>query len=77
MSGPPRRKPSAAPASVLSDEDIELLRLVAGGLPDATIARRLQVADRTVRRRLRRICDALGVSSRLEAAVQAAQQGLL
>lgn len=77
MSGPPERKPQGAPAQTLSDEDIALLRLVADGLSDTTIARRLEVTDRTVRRRLRRVCDTLGVRSRLEAAVQAAQQDLL
>ena len=62
---------------VLSPDDVDLLRLLAEGLPMATIARRLQLSDRTVRRRVRSICDRIGVNAPVQAIVWAAQRELL
>jgi DNA-binding NarL/FixJ family response regulator len=61
----------------LAREDLDLLELLADGLPLSTIARRLELSDRTVRRRLRSICDRLGFTAPIQAVVWAARRGLL
>ena len=66
-----------APAPGLDGPDIELLRLVAAGLPLESVARRLGTSERTVRRRTKAICDRLGVTAPIEAVVWAARQGLV
>ena len=67
----------AAVQPVLNQEDVELLRLLSQGLPTDAVARRLELSDRTVRRRTRAICDRLGVSAPVQAIVWAARRGLL
>lgn len=62
---------------VLEDEDLCLLRLLADGLPVEAVARRLDLSDRTVRRRTRAICDRLDVHAPVQAIVWAAERGLL
>lgn len=61
----------------LTDDDLALLSLLARGLPLDAIARRLGTSDRTVRRRVRAVCDRLGVQAPIEAVVWAARRGLL
>jgi DNA-binding NarL/FixJ family response regulator len=61
----------------LSRDDVELLRLLAGGLPLDAVARRLHTSDRTVRRRVKAICDRLGCRSSIQAVAWAARQGLV
>jgi DNA-binding NarL/FixJ family response regulator len=61
----------------LNSQEVELLRLLAGGLPLDAVARRLHTSERTVRRRMRAICDRLGCSSSIEAVVWAARRGLI
>ena len=61
----------------LSRGDVELLRLLARGLPLGAVARRLNTSERTVRRRVRGICERLGVTASIEAVVWAARQGLV
>lgn len=62
---------------VLNHEDVELLRLLSEGLPTDAVARRLELSERTVRRRMRAICDRLGLSAPIQAIVWAARRGLL
>ena len=66
-----------AGAEPLSHQDVELLRLLAQGLPLGSVARRMRTSERTVRRRTRAICNRLGVSETIQAVVWAAHQGLL
>lgn len=61
----------------IDPDDIRLLRLLARGLPVEAVARRLELSDRTVRRRTRAVCDRIGVSTVIEAVVWAAHRGLL
>ena len=61
----------------LSRQDVELLRFLAGGLPLDAVARRLNTSERTVRRRVKAICDRLGCTSSIQAVVWAARQGLV
>jgi DNA-binding NarL/FixJ family response regulator len=72
--------PSAAPvelATELSHQDVELLRLLAGGLPLDAVARRMGKSERTVRRRVRGICDQLGLGTSIQAVAWAARRGLV
>jgi len=68
-SGTDRWKPSA--------RDLEIMRLLVDGLTLESIARRLDVSERTVRRRLQATADALGVDSTLQAIVEAVRRGLI
>ncbi|WP_328608497.1 LuxR C-terminal-related transcriptional regulator [Amycolatopsis sp. NBC_00345] len=61
----------------LEREEIALLALLAEGLPLDAIARRLDLSDRTVRRRVRSICDRLGLATPIQAVVWAARRGLV
>ena len=61
----------------LTRREIEVLRLVADGLNNQTIAERLFVSDHTVHRHLANILNKLSVSSRAAAVAQAARRGLL
>jgi DNA-binding NarL/FixJ family response regulator len=53
------------------------LRLLADGVLPGAVARRLRTPERTVRRRIRDICDRLGVDAPIQAVVWAARRGLL
>jgi DNA-binding NarL/FixJ family response regulator len=64
-------------AAPLSRQDVELLRLLAAGHPLGTVARRMSTSERTVRRRVRAICDQLGCTSSIQAVVWAARRGLV
>ncbi|MER7484418.1 LuxR C-terminal-related transcriptional regulator [Streptomyces sp. NPDC126497] len=59
----------------LSPRERELLRLMARGLNDEAIRRRLGVSLRTVRRIVADLCARLGAASRFEAGYQAARRG--
>jgi DNA-binding NarL/FixJ family response regulator len=68
----------AAPrGSGLTRREIEVLRLVAEGLNNQSIAERLFVSDHTVHRHLANILSKLSVSTRAAAVAQAARRGLL
>ncbi|MEU9647512.1 helix-turn-helix transcriptional regulator [Streptomyces sp. NPDC048110] len=59
----------------LSPREKELLRLMARGLNDEAIRRRLGVSLRTVRRIVAELCARLGAASRFEAGYRAAKRG--
>jgi DNA-binding NarL/FixJ family response regulator len=62
----------AAPADkALSAREREVLRLVAQGLANKQIARRLGISERTVKAHLTNVFSALGVSDRTQAALWA------
>jgi DNA-binding NarL/FixJ family response regulator len=61
----------------LTRREIEVLRLVAEGLNNQTIAERLFVSDHTVHRHLANILNKLDVSTRAAAVAQAVRRGLL
>lgn len=65
------------PRPDLSEDDVALLALLARGLSLDTVARRLEMSERTVRRRTRTICDRLGVTTPIEAVVWAARRDLI
>ncbi|QDQ16200.1 hypothetical protein FH965_08975 [Streptomyces spectabilis] len=59
------------------EEHRDLLRLLAGGLKDEAIARRLGVHVHTARRRISRLLDDLDADTRFQAGAQAALRGWL
>jgi len=59
----------------LSDREEEVLALVAQGLPNKLIARRLEISERTVKGHLTRIFERIGVSDRTQAALWARERG--
>jgi DNA-binding NarL/FixJ family response regulator len=64
-------------AAGLSRQDLELVRLLAGGLPLDAVARRVNTSERTVRRRVKAIRDRLGFSSSIQVVAWAAREGLV
>lgn len=67
---------SAKPFPELTDRERAVLELVADGLGNASIARRLGLSIKTVRNYLSRIFAKLQIADRTEAAVQARRAGL-
>jgi DNA-binding CsgD family transcriptional regulator len=67
----------AAHTPELSGREFSVLRLLAQGLTDAAVARRLWICDRSVRRLIAALQRKLGVDSRFELAVEAGRRGLL
>jgi len=61
----------------LDADDLELLCLLATGASLEAIARRLELSERTVRRRVRRVCDRLEVGTAVEAVAWAARRHLV
>lgn len=61
----------------LTPREIEVLRLVAAGLTNREIARRLHLSEGTVRNYLSRVLDRLGMRDRTQAAIYARDHGLL
>ena len=59
------------------EEDRRLLELLADGLPLEAIARHLKISERTVRRRIRSLCDRIGVGNPVQAVVWAVRVGIL
>lgn len=61
----------------LSDRELEVLRLIADGLANAEIARRLVISEKTVKGHVSNILSKLHMLDRTQAAVFAWQQGLV
>lgn len=59
----------------LTDREREVLDLIAGGLANAAIARRLDISDKTVRNHISNIFSKLQVVSRAQAIVRAKDAG--
>ncbi|MEV7777133.1 helix-turn-helix domain-containing protein [Kitasatospora sp. NPDC088351] len=58
-----------------SPSDLRLLSLLVAGLPDRAVATHLGVSKRTVERRVRRLLDRAGVSTRIQLGLHAAREG--
>jgi DNA-binding NarL/FixJ family response regulator len=65
---------AAGPALTAREE--EVLRLLAEGLPNKLIARRLEISERTVKGHLTRVFERIGVTDRTQAALWAREHGL-
>ena len=61
----------------LNREELELLAEIATGVTTEVAARHLELSARTLRRRIRNVCDLLGVNTPIEAVVWAARRQLI
>jgi two-component system, NarL family, nitrate/nitrite response regulator NarL len=61
----------------LTGREREVLQLLAEGLPNKTIARRLEISEHTVKFHVNAILSKLGAQSRTEAVVRASRLGLI
>lgn len=66
-----------AQVEALTPREMEVLQLLAAGLPNKTIANRLSITDHTVKFHVNAIMTKLGVQSRTEAVVRATKLGLI
>jgi DNA-binding NarL/FixJ family response regulator len=64
------------PLDVLTDREREVLVLVADGLPNKQIGRRLEISEKTVKAHLTSIFRAIGVTDRMQAGLWARRHGL-
>lgn len=64
------------PVGALSSREREVLALVAQGLPNKVLARRLGISEKTVKAHLTSIFRAIGVDDRTQAAIWAVRNGL-
>ena len=67
----------AALVEPLTPRELDVLRLMAEGLPNKTIAARLKISEHTVKFHVNTILGKLGVASRTEAVVRATRLGLI
>jgi DNA-binding NarL/FixJ family response regulator len=68
---------SETQVEALTPREMEVLQLLASGLPNKTIASRLSITDHTVKFHVNAIMTKLGVQSRTEAVVRATKLGLI
>jgi DNA-binding NarL/FixJ family response regulator len=73
----PNPMPSDVPLEALTGREMEVLQLLAEGLPNKLIAARLGITDHTVKFHVNAIMGKLGVQSRTEAVVRATRSGLI
>jgi len=67
----------AALYATLSEREREVLQLIAAGLPNARIAERLVISERTVKSHVNNILSKLHVADRTQAAIYAWREGLV
>lgn len=72
---PPTGHPAPPQPEPLAEEDRRVIALLASGTTDETAARVIGVSVRHLRRRVARLMERLGASSRFEAGVAAARKG--
>jgi DNA-binding NarL/FixJ family response regulator len=68
---------TTAAAQSVSEQDVKLLTMLAGGYKDRAVARALGVTERTVGRRIQELMTQLNASTRFQAGLQAARKGWL
>jgi DNA-binding NarL/FixJ family response regulator len=75
-----RRERDAGDESIhepLTPREIEVLELLAEGLPNKSIARRLGISDQTVKVHVASVCGKLGAANRTGAVRRALRRGLV
>jgi DNA-binding NarL/FixJ family response regulator len=73
---PGNRAATNATLEQLTARERDVLSLVATGLPNKAIARRLAISEKTVKAHLTRVFAVVGVSDRTSAALWAQRHGL-
>lgn len=68
---------AAPPADPLTPRELEVLTLMADGLPNKAIAARLGISDQTVKFHVAAICGKLGARNRTGAVRLALAEGLI
>lgn len=61
----------------LTPREVQVLELLAEGLPNKAIAARLAISDQTVKFHVAAICGKLGAANRTDAVRRAARRGLI
>jgi DNA-binding NarL/FixJ family response regulator len=74
---PPARDADAGLAEPLSEREVQILRLLAGGLTNRQIAERLSMAEGTIKNYVTNILGKLGARDRTQAAIRARKLGLI
>jgi DNA-binding NarL/FixJ family response regulator len=74
---PPARGADAGLAEPLSEREVEILRLLAGGLTNREIAQRLSLAEGTVKNYVTNVLGKLGARDRTQASIRARKLGLI
>lgn len=77
---PPRPGPADADdpsPETITPRELDVLELIAEGLPNKSIAARLGISDQTVKFHVASICGKLGAANRTDALRRAARRGLL
>jgi DNA-binding NarL/FixJ family response regulator len=69
--------PRNDPKAVLTDRELEVLRLLGGGKANKVIAAELSISERTARTHVSNILGKLDLSSRTQAALWAVREGLV
>jgi DNA-binding NarL/FixJ family response regulator len=72
-----RREDPAALVEPLTSREIQVLELLAEGLPNKTIAARLGISDQTVKFHVASIAGKLGASNRTDTVRRAVRRGLI
>ena len=62
---------------MLSNRELEILKLVARGLDNAQIAAQLCISPRTAKNHLSHVLAKLGMNNRVQAAIYAVRHGLV
>ena len=74
---PERRTDDEALPEALTPREIQVLELLAEGLPNKAIAARLQISDQTVKFHVASIYGKLGAANRTDAVRRAVRHGLV
>ena len=75
--GEAEREPADDSTSVLTQRELDVLRLIVDGQPDREIAETLFISPRTVTTHVTNILNKLGVNSRSAAVAYAVRNGLV
>jgi two-component system, NarL family, response regulator LiaR len=75
--GRPSQQSNAVSVDELTERELEVLRLLAQGMPNKEIAAQLVISERTAKFHVSSIMGKLGATNRTEAVALAAQRGLI
>jgi NarL family two-component system response regulator LiaR len=74
---PPEPEPSELPLEMLSEREMDVLKLVAAGMSNASIAKSLNISVPTVKTHVQHILRKLHVADRTQAALWAVREGIV